>query len=399
MSAAERMDGAGQHAAGDEQRPGGRALKVLQVLPALEAGGVERGTLEIAEALVRAGHEPWVLSAGGQLVPTLERHGARHVCWRIGRKSPLSLAQVPTLRRWLAQQQFDILHLRSRMPAWVCWLAWRGLDPAQRPRLLTTVHGLHSVSRYSRIVTCGERVIAVSEAVRDYVLANYPQCPPERLRLIYRGISPQQFPRAYRPPEQWLRTWYQQYPQLLENRVITLAGRLTRLKNHAAFLQILAQLRATGEPVQGLIVGGEDPKRRGYAREIEAQVERLGLGRHVIFTGHRRDMREIYAVSSVVLSLSNKPESFGRTVLEPLSLGVPVVAYSHGGVAEIMRELFPAGAVALNDVAAATARVQAALQGQLPEPAPNTRFLLSTMCEQTLALYRELQQSPRPQLS
>lgn len=372
------------------QPAGRRALRVLQVLPALDAGGVERGTLEVAEALTRAGHEAWVLSAGGRLVPTLERHGAHHVRWNLGRKSPLTLAQIPRLRRWLGEQRFDILHLRSRMPAWVCWLAWRGMPLQQRPRLLTTVHGLHSVSRYSAIVTCGERVIVVSEAVRDHVLRHYPQCPPEKLELIYRGINPQQFPRGYRPTEQWLRSWYQQYPQLLDTRVITLAGRLTRLKNHTAFLQILRQLLDGGERVHGLIVGGEDPKRRAYAREIEALARRMGLAEHLVFTGHRADVREIYAISSAVLSLSSKPESFGRTVLEPLSLGIPVIAYSHGGVAEILRELFPAGAVPLDDVAAAADRVRAALQGELPAPAPNTRFLLSTMCEQTLALYRQL---------
>lgn len=372
--------------AGGQKRP----LKVLQILPALDNGGVERGTLEIADALLSAGHHSWVLSAGGQLVSRLERRGSVHVHWALGRKSPLTLAQVPRLRRWLNTQQFDILHLRSRMPAWVTWLAWRGLPEAGRPRLISTVHGLHSVSRYSSIVTCGERVIVVSEAVREYVLHNYPQCPPEKLCLIYRGIQPEQFPRGYQPPEHWLRGWYQQYPQLLENRVITLAGRLTRLKNHAAFLRILQQLRASGLRVKGLIVGAEDPGRRSYAREIHALAHSLGLAGDVLFTGHRKDVREIYAVSSAVLSLSSKPESFGRTVLEPLSMGVPVVAYAHGGVDEIMRELFPAGAVALNDVEGAAQRVRAVLDGQLPEPQPNTRFLLSNMCAQTLSLYESL---------
>ena len=372
-------------------------MKVLQVLPALNGGGVERGTLEMGRALVQAGHESWVVSGGGQLVSRLQRQGSRHVAWRLGRKSPLSLLQVPRLRRWLQRERFDIVHLRSRMPGWLVWLAVRGMSAKTRPHLVTTVHGLHSVSRYSAIVTCGERVIVVSDAVRRYVLENYPQCDPQKLRLVHRGIDPAQFPPDYRPPENWLRRWYGQYPQLLEHDVLALPGRLTRLKNHADFLRIIADLLAQGFRVKGLIVGDEDPRRKGYAREIQDRVAAMGLSEHVLFTGQRDDIREIYAISSVVLSLSSRPESFGRTVLEPLSMRVPVVAYSHGGVDEIMQSLFHEGAVSPGDVETATARVAAALQKKLPPPRPNTTFLLSRMCADTLAVYGELLGEPHRQ--
>lgn len=365
-------------------------MKVLQVLPALNGGGVERGTLEVANALVKAGHESWVVSGGGQLVSRLQRQGSTHVLWSLGRKSPLTLLHVPGLRRWLARERFDIVHLRSRMPAWLVWLAWRGMPASRRPHLVTTVHGLHSVSRYSAIVTRGERVIVVSEAVRRYIADNYPECDPRKVRLVYRGINPAQFPPGYRPPEHWLRRWYRQYPQLLEHDVITLPGRLTRLKNHADFLHILAGLRAQGRGVKGLIVGDEDPGHKGYAREIHSLAAEMGLSEHVLFTGQRNDMREIYAMSDAVLSLSARPESFGRTVLEPLSMQVPVVAYDHGGVGEILRVLFPEGAVSCGDTSAAIDRVGAALQGALPKPRPNTTFLLSRMCSETLAVYQEL---------
>lgn len=365
-------------------------MKVLQVLPALNSGGVERGTLEIGHALVEEGHESWVISGGGQLVSRLERQGSTHLQWSVGKKSPLSLLQVPRLRRWLSQQNFHIIHLRSRMPAWLIWLAWRGMPPESRPHLVSTVHGLHSVNRYSAIVTCGERVIVVSESVRRYVTDSYPDCDPAKLRLVYRGINPAQFPTGYRPPEHWLRRWYRQYPQLLEHDVITLPGRLTRLKNHADFLHILAGLRARGRSVKGLIVGDEDPKHRAYAREIKNLAANMGLSEHVLFTGQRNDMREIYAMSNVVLSLSNRPESFGRTVLEPLSMQIPVIAYDHGGVGEVMQALYPEGAVPCGAIDKATETVDAALRQALPPPRANTTFLLSRMCEDTLAVYREL---------
>ncbi|EAQ96956.1 glycosyltransferase family 4 protein [Congregibacter litoralis] len=370
-------------------------MKVLQVLPALDTGGVERGTLDIARALVQAGHSSSVLSGGGRMVSRLQKQGSDHVLWSLGKKSPLSLRHVRPLRRWLASQHFDILHLRSRMPGWLCWLAWRGMDPATRPRLVTTVHGMHSVSRYSEIVTCGERIIVVSESIRDYVLENYPRCDPDKLRLIYRGINPLEFPRGHQPAEQWLSDWYREFPQLLDQRVVTMAGRLTRLKGHHDFVDVIEQLRKTGQPVHGLIVGGEDPKRIAYAREIYQAVKERGLEEHLTFAGHRGDLRDIYAVSDVVLSLSTQPESFGRTVLEPLSEGRPVVGYDHGGVAEILSALYPRGAVPVRDTAAAATQVAAILSGQVAPPRRNTQFLLDVMARDTLSVYEELLSAPR----
>ncbi len=365
-------------------------MKILQVLPALESGGVERGTLEIAQALTRAGHEAWVLSAGGRLVDPLEACGARHVTWDIGHKNPRTLGQIRPLRRWLAAQNFDIVHARSRLPAWILWLAWRKLPPEQRPHFMTTMHGLHSVSRYSAIMTRGERVIAVSRTCRQYILDNYPQTPPERIRLIYRGIDPAAFPWQYQPEEAWLSRWYEEHPGLRGGFVITMPGRLTRLKGHIQWLEMMAALRQQIPDLRGLVVGGEDPKRQRYAREVYERTRELGLGDVVTFAGHRSDIREIYAVSNVVMSLSAKPESFGRTVLEPLSMGTPVVGFAHGGVAEILEALFPEGAVPVNDLAAAKSAVARIAAGQTSAVRPNRQFLLENMQSQTLDVYREL---------
>lgn len=371
-------------------------MKVLQVLPALDSGGVERGTLELGQALAREGHDSHVLSAGGRLVTRLQKQGSTHHAWALGRKSPMTLLQLRRMRRWLERESFDIVHLRSRMPAWVCWLAWRAMDPATRPRLVTTVHGLHSVNRYSAIVTCGERVIVVSEAVRRYVLDNYPHCDADKLRLVYRGINPLEFPLRHQPSERWLEEWYRLHPQLLDTRVLTLAGRLTRLKGHQDFFDLVSKLRDRGERVHGLIVGGEDPKRIAYARELYDAVKNRELGEAITFAGHRNDLRDIYAVSDVVLSLSTQPESFGRTVLEPLSEGRPVVGYAHGGVAEILEALYPRGAVDVRDVDSAVERITAILHGQVAPPRRNDRFLLSRMVADTLAVYEELLSSERP---
>lgn len=372
-----------------------RKLRVLQVLPALDGGGVERGTLEIARALVARGHESLVLSRGGRLVAQLEREGSRHIAMDLGRKSPLTFLKYRQVRRLLAAERVDVLHVRSRLPAWACWLAWRGMPPGSRPRYVTTVHGMHSVSRYSAIMATGERVVAVSDTVHDYIRQHYsgahwPHCDMAKVVTIHRGVAPAEFPWQYRPPAQWLADFRAQWPQLAGRRLLVLPGRMTRLKGHHDFIAVIAALLAQGHDVAGLVVGGDDPKRPAYAREVRDRVQAAGLADRIVFLGHRSDMRELYAVADAVLTLSNKPESFGRTVLEALALGRPVVGYAHGGVAEILAALFPFGAVPVGDRDAVTARLGALLAGQAPAVRPNERFLLADMQARTLALYEEL---------
>ena len=369
-------------------------LSVAQLLPALNGGGVERGTLEVAQELVKHGHRSIVISAGGRLVPELVNAGSEHLAWPLGIKSPLTLRWVWPLRRWLTEQRIDILHVRSRLPAWIGWLAWRGMNPATRPHFVTTVHGLYSVSRYSAIMTRGEQVIAVSQTIRDYLHRHYPDLPPERIQVIPRGVSPAEFPYGYQPSPDWLDAWHQQYPQLQNALILALPGRLSRLKGHEDFIELIARLRRQNLPVCGLIVGGEEPGRQRYAAELREKVRTLGLSDALLFTGHRADMREIYAVSKLVLSLSAQPESFGRTALEALSLGTPVVGYDHGGIGEILARLYPAGLTPFGNVAALTARVAELLTAAPPVPS-EPAFPLQRMLDETLALYETLIQTPR----
>ena len=354
-------------------------LTIMQILPELNSGGVERGTLEVAAELVRRGHRSVVVSGGGRMVASLEESGSSHFTAKVGSKSPLTLRHAAWLRKLMIDQQVDIVHARSRVPAWVTWLALRK----------TTVHGQYSVSRFSEIMTRGERVIAVSGTIRDYIRANYPSTPEERIRTVYRGVDAAEFPHGYQPPDEWLQGFHAEWPELKGKLLLTLPGRMTRLKGHLDFLKMLAALRESGVDVHGLIVGGVDRRKRRYAGEVRQAVAELGLESDVTFTGHRSDMKEFYAVSDIVLSLSSKPESFGRTVLEALKLGTPVVGYSHGGVGEILNDVFPAGAVPVGDSAALVDRVAGLLREQTTVP-PIAHYSLAEMLEQTLGVYDEL---------
>ncbi len=366
-----------------------RPLTVLQVLPALDGGGVERSTLEVAAALVRHGHRSLVLSGGGRLLPQLLAGGSTHVAWPIGRKSPAVLRRVRPLRRLLESEGVDILHARSRLPAWIAWLAWRGMDPASRPHFITTLHGLNSVNAYSAVMLKGERVIAVSDSARDYLLRHYPGMSPERISVIHRGVDPAAFPAGYQPDTGWLADWYRQYPQLRDRYVLTLPGRISRRKGIEDFIEIIARLKALGLPVHGLVVGELPAGRQGADAALRARIAAAGLIGAITLTGFRADVREILAVSGVVLSLSRKPEAFGRTVNEALSLHVPVAGYAHGGVGEQLQRHFPAGAVPPADLDAMVERLRSwyttppSLQGVRP-------YTLQDMLESTLALYQSL---------
>jgi glycosyltransferase involved in cell wall biosynthesis len=364
-------------------------LTVVQILPAMETGGVERGTVEVGAELVRRGHRAIVISAGGRMVHELARHKVEHVEWKIGAKSLATLRFIRKLRRFLRDERVDILHARSRLPAWIAYRAWRGMEPGKRPRFVTTVHGFYSVSRYSAIMTRGERVIAVSEAARRYIEENYPAVERARIVVIQRGVDPRLYPHGHRPSPSWSQTWFQKYPHLLDRWVVTLPGRLTRLKGHEDFIELIARLVARGLPVHGLIVGGEDPRRLKYAAGLRRSVRDRGLEAHITFTGERSDMREVYASSNLVMSLSRQPESFGRTVLEALSLGVPVVGYDHGGVGEILANIFPEGRVPVGDLDELAARVESFL-AKTPGVPPGHPYTLQRMLDGTLDLYAAL---------
>jgi glycosyltransferase involved in cell wall biosynthesis len=368
----------------------GAELTVVQLLPALQGGGVERGTLEVAGELVRRGCRSIVISDTGRLVPELLSTGSEHVCWSIGRKSAASLRWIRPLRRFLAEQRVDILHARSRLPAWIAWLALHGMAPAQRPHFVTTVHGLYSINAYSAVMLRGERVIAVSRHARDYILSGYPEVDPGRIRVIPRGIDTACYMQGYRPDDAWQAGWYRRYPQTRERFVVTLAGRPTRSKGLLDFIDIVGRLKGQGIPVHGLIVGDIPAARESRVRRLLAcALERADAGSAVTLTGFRSDLREIMAISGAVVSLSLHPESHGRTVSEALALGRPVAGYAHGGVGEQLSGLFPEGCVAAGDREAMAGRL-ADWYRQPPSLEGVTPWPLSRTLDETLRLYRDL---------
>ena len=365
-----------------------RRLTVVQVLPALNAGGVERSTLEIGAALVAAGHRSIVISAGGRLLERLVAQGSEHIGLDIGRKSLATLRHIGTLRRLFAQQRADIVHARSRLPAWVAWRALRGLR-MPKPHFITSVHGLNSPGWYSAIMARGERVICVSNTVRDHVLRHYPHIAPARLTVIPRGVDTTQFPFGYAPDEDWRSAFFAGFPQLAGGLLLTLPGRGTRLKGHVDAIELLAGLIARGLDCRLLLLGVEEPGREAYVDELRALAEQRGVAARLAISAPRDDVREIFAVSNLVLQLSTRPEAFGRTVIEAIALCRPVLGYAHGGVGELLAELYPEGRAPPGDIVRLIERA-AELLRLAPPIAPLRSFRLADMQASTLDLYTQV---------
>jgi len=367
-----------------------KTLTVIQLLPALNSGGVERGTTEIAHALVEAGHVSIVISAGGRLVDKLEQEGSTHITLPIGEKKLATLKYIWQLRKLFREIQPDIIHLRSRLPAWIAYLAWKKLPKDKRPHIVTTVHGPYSVNKYSAIMTIGERVIAVSNMIKDYITSNYPSTDANNITVIHRGIDPSQYTYDYKPEQSWLNQWQLDFPQLKDKIIITLPARITAWKGQDDFISIIEQLKAKGINVHGLIVGETHPRKQPFLITLKQRIAELNLDSDITFTGHRSDLQNVLAISNIVLSLAKQPEAFGRTTIEALSMGIPVIGYDHGGVAEQLAALFPEGKVAIGDTDSITKKISV-WQRTMPMVSNEAHpFTLQSLCQKTLTIYQEI---------
>lgn len=363
-------------------------MRILQVLPSLYSGGVERGTVEFASDLARKGHESYVLSSGGPLVTQLIAQGSTHITLPVHRKSLRSFGQIRPVRALLRSLKPDIVHVRSRMPAWIVWLARNGLAESERPGLVSTFHGLYSVNPYSAIMSRAQHMIAVSECVRDYVLKNY-RVNPDRLTVIQRGVDIDAF-RHRRLDEAWINAFFREHPGLQGKKLVLMPGRISRWKGQRQFLDIMAMLVREDPQCHGIFVGGLEAGKDHFMQELTEAVHDLGLSNNITFLGQRQDMAELYLVADLVCHLSTKPEPFGRTVTEALASGTPVVAWDRGGVAETLKACFPAGLVVADDQPAFARRAaelltQTAHAIELPE-----RFHLKAQTEASLAVYDQV---------
>ena len=374
-------------------------MKILQVLPALGQGGVERGTLEIASALTAVGIPNAVASAGGRLVRALEECGTDHLLLPIDKKNPFTLRKcAKKLAEYCKAEGVTLMHVRSRAPAWavkwaseMCGVKW-----------IATFHGVYGTEPrifkipYNRIMLKGERTIAVSDYVRRHILDNYSGVDPERIVRIYRGAETDVFSPDAVPKEDAEAKKTKQYGFEGDRPVITIAGRLTRLKGQEVFFEALSMMRNRRF---GVLVLGSDQGRVEYSDHLRTIAGKLSDETLVVFRDHTSQMQVVYALSDIVVNASTQPESFGRTITEAQASGCLVLATAHGGACETVKDgetgfLVPPGdakamAAKLDEMLEMSAEAKAKMCAAAVESV-RSNFSTARMCEETLALYREL---------
>ena len=373
-----------------------RPRSVLQVLPALETGGVERGAVDIAAAVAAAGWRALVASSGGAMVRELVRAGAEHVTLPLARKSPFALrANVTPLATLIESEGVDIVHARSRAPAWSAYEAARRTG---RP-FVTTFHGTYNFGNalkrwYNGVMARGDRVIAISDFIADHVRRNYG-VGDERLRVVPRGIDLEVFDPARVNSERIVQLagkW--RLPDGVP--VVMLPGRLTRWKGQAALIDALTVL---GRRDVCCLLVGDDQGRHGYRKELERRIRTRGLDGVVRIVGHCDDMAAAYMLADAVVSASLDPEAFGRVAVEAQAMGRPTIVTDHGAARETVLAgetgwLTPPGnagalARALEEALALDADARETLAARAM-PRVRAKFSKQAMCDRTLAIYREL---------
>ncbi|HUB49051.1 MAG TPA: glycosyltransferase family 4 protein [Acetobacteraceae bacterium] len=379
--------------------PGGSPV-VLQVLPSLVTGGVERSSIEMTEAVAAAGWTALVASAGGPLVAAIERAGGRHVALPLGTRNPLDIWRNAGRLAWLiGAERVHIVHARSRAPAWSAWLATRRTST----RFITTYHGTYAEDlpfkrRYNAVMAKGEIVIAASRFVAELVIARHG-IDPSRVRVIPRGVDPAVFDPAAVSPER-LRRLDTGWSLPRDAVVITLPGRLTGWKGQSVLLDAFARLQRQD---MVCVLLGSDQGRAGYIDRLRRQAERLGVADRVRLPGESDDMPAALLRSDVVVHASTEPEAFGRVVIEAQAMARPVIAADLGGPVETVEDGVtgwrvppgqPAALAAAIDQALALPPERRAAIGAAARAAVLARCTKRAMQEATLGVYRELLGAP-----
>ena len=368
---------------------------VLQLLPSLISGGAERGTVELAGALVEAGWTSYVASGGGPLEREIARAGAMHLTLPLASKNPLVMRRnTGTLIRLIRQLGVDVVHARSRAPAWSAGAAARTTGR----HFVTTFHNAYRAHtalkrRYNSVMARGDRVIAISDFVADHA-ANVYGVSRDRLRTIPRGVDLAVFDpnrvsaqRIINLAGQW------RLPDGMS--VVMLPGRLTRWKGGLDFIEAVAKLGRRN--ICCVLAGSE--QRPGFRRELEVAIRDTGVAGGFRIVEECRDMPAAYMLADVVVSASRDPEGFGRVIVEAQAMGRPVIATNHGGARETIVPEVTGWLVPPRDPAALAAAINEALSlgaderqqlGGRARAHIATNFTREAMCARTIEVYEEL---------
>lgn len=372
-------------------------MVIAQVLPALEIGGVERGTIEIAAALQKEGITNYVISNGGKMVSELERLGVEHITLPVHSKNPFKMYMNACKIAKIAKEKgFTLMHVRSRAPAWaVKWASKMTNIP-----FMTTFHGVYGIKPaikkyYNIVMTQGVRMIAISNHVKNQVLRDY-QMDESKIRLVYRGADTNRFDPQKVSQDQ-IADLMMQYHIPMDKPIIMLQGRLTHWKGQLAMIETLTKMKH--KEVTILFIGHHQG-RTDYYNELNEKIKALPKETTVLtFALTGKEMPTVLALSDIAVSASLKPEPFGRAMPEAQAMGKIVVAFNHGGASETVEDGQTGFLVSPCDTDALAQKLDEILDmpidkrkkiGQQAIKSVHELFSVQAMQEKTLAVYKEI---------
>ena len=307
-------------------------MKIVQVIPELNEGGVERGVVELNREYVKLGIESYIISNGGKLVNQIVQDGGNHIIFDVCSKNIFtSFSRIRGLKKILKDLKPDIIHVRSRVPAWLVHFVNKSL----KIKVVSTVHGFNSVGFYSSIMQKADAVICVSNSIKEYIQKHY-NTPANKITVIPRGIDLELF-NPKNIDNDFIENFKKEF-DLKDKFIVSSVGRVTQLKDYETFIKAILIVKNEIPNVKALIVGGVRSDKEDYLNSLKNLIKELNLEDNIIFTGSQSKIEQIYALSDVVISSSKKPESFGRAVAEAICMNKPVIATNHGGVKDIIIE-------------------------------------------------------------
>lgn len=371
-------------------------LSVLQVIPALDAGGAERTAVDVARAVVAAGGRSWIASAGGRLAGEAEDGGVKLITGAYDAKNPLTIwRNADALADLIRREKIAIVHARSRAPAWSAYLAARRTGI----KFVATYHGIYNAKgalkrTYNSIMARGDAVIANSHFTAKHVAAEH-RPDKSKLHVVERGIDIKAFTPENVTPER-IADIRKQWSLKSGKPVIVLPNRLTRWKGQLVFIEALAKLPHRNFEA---VMIGDAQERDAYVGELLAAVDRLDLNQVVRIPGHCRDMPAALMAADVVVAPSIEPEAFGRAAVEAQAMGRPVVASSLGAQTETILDGVTGFLVSPGDAEALAKGIEKALAMTADERSAMAKaarenvlraYTVDAMCAATLRIYRDL---------
>lgn len=371
---------------------------VMQIIPNLGAGGAEQGCIDVGIEIKRAGSESIIVSHGGHRIHELKRHNIEHIDLPVDSKNPfVILKNIKQLEKIIHERNVDIVHVRSRAPAWSAYYACK----KTKAKFLTTCHAPYNISGkakrfYNSIMAKGERVISISHYVTNYLINNY-DINQRNIRLIHRGVALDRFHPTHVKPAQIIKTTAEwRLPD--GANIVMLPGRLTRWKGHEVMIDAMEKLNH--KDIYCLFIG-TDQGRSKYKEELTEKITEKQLGQQIRMIDHIDDLAAAYMCATVVVSASIEPEGFGRVPIEAQAMGRPIIATDHGGAQETVVRGETGWLVPPNDSDAMARAIEQALsmtenqRSLLATRAMNhiaTNFSKEKMMDETLNVYAELLQ-------